>query len=59
MSIQKIDDTGKMLVLTPIPGMGVQFVADGHSMGIMRIAEVNSLIASLRTAATLVDAKYE
>ena len=59
MSIVKIDATGVMLVLTPVPGLGVQLVADGHLMGILRKPEVDNLIAALRTENTWAWAEHQ
>ena len=59
MAIVKIDSTGILLVLTAVPGFGVQLVADGKLMGILRKPEVDNLIAALRTASTLATAAHQ
>ena len=57
--IQEIGDTGKMLVMTPVPGLGVLLMANGKLMGILSKAEVDDLIAKLRTADTWAWAKHQ
>ena len=59
MSIVKIDATGVMLVLTPVPGLGVQLVADGKLMGILSVQEVRDLACALNTASTLATAEHQ